>query len=96
MGSPVKDFLDSVTGHAHDSALLVQAIQLIEEMNEAMEIAAGALAPLGDIDFHGKWRIKRALHVLGMRDQGRASTALADRFITQMLLKSPIPDGEKN
>lgn len=63
---------------------IYEACSLIEEMNIQMEIAAGSLSCLRDLDFHGKWRIQRALHALSIRDTHRA-----DMFITaRMVVKS--------
>lgn len=68
----ILDFADKQTaGQPFDSA-----IKVIWEMNIAMQVAAGALELLKDREFDGKWRIRRALQALSIRDQHRADLAL--------------------
>ena len=40
---------------------LIDALEFIERMNFVMVTAAGTLEPLADLDFHGKWRIQKAI-----------------------------------
>lgn len=40
---------------------LIDALELIERLNFVMVDAVGTLEPLADLDFHGKWRIQKAI-----------------------------------
>lgn len=53
---------------------LIDALELIERLNFVMVNAIGTLEPLADLDFHGKWRIQKAiasLQAVSCADQAR-------------------------
>ncbi len=45
-----------------------QAIELVRRENERLRSAIRNLGPLQDIDWHGKWRIRKCLDALSNKD----------------------------
>ena len=63
---------------------LHNALEVLEAVNVAMAVATHALVPLADLDFHGKWRIQKAIRALGFYDPTRADAALALKILNDM------------
>lgn len=84
--STVKTVLDQGNGGnlGRVNSKLYDALEVLEAVNVAMAVATHALLPLADIDFHGKWRIHKALRALSIHDAARADVKLCEEVLKDM------------
>jgi ATP-dependent protease HslVU (ClpYQ) peptidase subunit len=72
--NPIAKVLDAGQGGTlvEVGGKLIDALELIERLNMVMAEVHGTLEPLASLDFHGKWRINKAINRLSIFSEEHA------------------------